>query len=256
MKLVFALASLLFVKSGTFDVRSDVKVRIPAGARQVRLWIPLPQNDPAQSVQNLQIQSPYTYRTVTDSEGNKLLFIEAENPSRPEWNVIETFRLTRRETGADPVASATRSLTGQETANMRHYLEANKYVVIDDTIRKLANEIVGNEKNPVAAMSKINEWMIEHIDYYAKDPEHKSGTDEASMLFCLKNQTGNCGDMAALFTALARSMGIPTRIIYGSFFKPSLNAQDVDSDAHVDGVLCAEAGLDSPGPRISRSLFR
>jgi len=47
MRLVLAFVSLLLSKSGTFDVRSDVKVHIPAGAHQVRLWMVLPQDDPA-----------------------------------------------------------------------------------------------------------------------------------------------------------------------------------------------------------------
>src|SRR6058998_74509 len=123
VKHALTLVSLLLVKSGTFDVRSEVKVHVPAGAHQVRLWIVLPQDDPAQSIENLQIQSPYPYRMVTDSEGNKLLYIEAQNPPMREWTVVETFRLTRRESGSDANPSATRPLTAPERATLRHHLE-------------------------------------------------------------------------------------------------------------------------------------
>jgi hypothetical protein len=52
-------------------------------------------------------------------------------------------------------ASKARPLTDADRARFAKYLEANKYVVIDSEIKKLADEIVGPETNPVLAARKL-----------------------------------------------------------------------------------------------------
>ncbi|MCA8976429.1 MAG: transglutaminase domain-containing protein [Planctomycetes bacterium] len=48
----------------------------------------------------------------------------------------------------------------------------------------------------------------------------------------MANRTGNCTDFHSLWTALARASGIPTRMSYGSLFKPSLDGVDRDASYH------------------------
>ena len=75
-------------RQATFEVRHELKVVVPEGAQRVRVWFVLPQEDPipgdgtasAQRVSDLQIEAPYAYRVERDSEGSKLLYLEATNP--------------------------------------------------------------------------------------------------------------------------------------------------------------------------------
>jgi hypothetical protein len=48
----------------------------------------------------------------------------------------------------------------------------------------------------------------------------------------LRTKTGNCTDFHSLYTSLARSAGLPSRIVYGSLLKPTLNGMDVDASYH------------------------
>jgi hypothetical protein len=227
-------------RQSTFEVRHELKVMVPEGAQRVRVWFVLPQEDPipgdgttsAQQVSDLQIEAPYPYRAERDSEGSKLLYLEAANPQEKELKIVETFVLTRHEvrTSVDP--SKAKPLTEADRAKFAPYLAANKHVEIDEDIRKLAHEIVGDEANPVLAARKLYDWVLHNVDYWVKDPKNKKASPVGSTTYCLTSRTGNCTDFESLWTSLARAEGIPTRIVYGSFFKPDLNGNDLDQSYH------------------------
>ena len=227
-------------RQATFEVRHELKVVVPEGAQRVRVWFVLPQEDPipgdgtasAQRVSDLQIEAPYAYRVERDSEGSKLLYLEATNPSEKELKIVETFVLTRNEvrTAVDPRQA--KPLTEADRAKFAPYLAANKHVEINDEIRKLAHEIVGDEANSVLAARKLYDWVLHSVDYWVKDPKNKKASPVGSATYCLTFRTGNCTDFESLWTSLARAQGIPTRIVYGSFFKPDLNGNDLDQSYH------------------------
>jgi transglutaminase-like putative cysteine protease len=227
-------------RQATFEVRHELKVNVPEGAQRVRVWFVLPQEDPipgdgtasAQHVSDLQIEAPYPFRIERDSEGSKLLYLEATNPTEKELKISETFVLTRHEVRMSVDPSQTRPLTEADRAKFAPYLAANKHVEIDDEVRKLAHEIVGDEANPVLAAHKLYDWVLHNVDYWVKDPKNKKASPVGSTAYCLTFRTGNCTDFESLWTSLARAKGIPTRIVYGSFFKPDLNGVDGDQSYH------------------------
>lgn len=220
------------LRRATFEVRNELKVVVPEGTRRVRVWFALPQDDPAQQVSDLQVEAPYPYRVERDSEGNKVLYLEADTPKEKELTVRESFILRRSEvrSGVDPAKA--RSLSEADRGSLERYLSPNKYVVIDDNIRQLAGQIVGDESNPVLAARKLYDWVLHNVDYWVKDPKTKKASPVGSTTYCLIFRTGNCTDFESLWTSLARAKGIPTRIVYGSFFKPDLDQQDLDQSYH------------------------
>jgi transglutaminase-like putative cysteine protease len=221
------------LRHATFELRNEVKVRVPDGAHHVRMWMALPQdNDPAQQVRDLKIDAPYPYRIERDSEGSRVLYLEAQSPKEKEFTVVETFVVTRQEIRDQVDPSKARPLTDADRARLAKYLQPNTYVVIDDDIRKLANQIVGDETNPVLAARKLYDWVLENVDYWVKDPKNKKASPVGSTTYCLTFRTGNCTDFESLWASLARAKGIPTQIVYGSFLKPDLRARDQDQSYH------------------------
>jgi hypothetical protein len=79
-------------RQATFEVRHDLAVKVPEGAEHVRIWFVLPQDDPipgdgqapAQQVSDLHIDAPFPYRVERDSEGSKVLYLEAQKPKEKE----------------------------------------------------------------------------------------------------------------------------------------------------------------------------
>jgi len=78
----------------------------------------------------------------------------------------------------------------------------------DDRIIKLAKEIVGAEKNSWLAAKKILKWTYSNI---RKTPT----LSVPSALSVLVNMEGDCNEHTVLFTALTRSLGIPTKMVAG-----------------------------------------
>ena len=219
-------------RQSTFEVRQKLEVQIPEKARVMRVWVPLPLDDPAQKVRKLAVAAPYPYRLERDSENNRHLFLELRNPSDRSLAIDMSFELSRSEVIAKVDAAKSRPLSAAERVRFRKDLQPNTYIPVDQPMRELAGQILGGETNPVRIARRLYDWIIENSDYYAKDPKRLQGSDEGNSSFCLKNRTGNCADMGSLWISLVRAREIPARMVYGSFFKPDLNGRNQDVNAH------------------------
>jgi transglutaminase-like putative cysteine protease len=219
-------------RKGRFELRHEVEVKLPAGAKTLSMWMALPQEDAIDKVSDLKIESPYPTRVTKDNEGNRVLYIEGKAPFEPAFKVVTTFGLERLEDRHLPDAKATRALNAEEKKAHAHFLASTQYIVIDDGIKKLATEIVGDDRNPISAGKKIYDWVLANIDYWVKDPANKKASPTGSSEYCLSSKTGNCADFHSLYSALARAADIPTKPIYGAFLKKELDGQDVDQSFH------------------------
>src|SRR5262245_63630087 len=100
------------LRQATFELRNEIKIKVPEGAQRLRVWVALPQdNDPAQQVRDLKIEAPYAYRIERDSEGSRLLYLEGVNVKEKEVTIVESFGLTRSEVRDQVDASKARPLT-------------------------------------------------------------------------------------------------------------------------------------------------
>lgn len=219
-------------RSATFDVRHELALKVPDGAKRLRIWFTMPQDDPWQKVSGFKVASPHPHRVTTDSAGNKTVYVEVTGPSQKEFSIVETFRLARREHISGASAAKARPLTDADRRRLAAELAPNTHVIINDRIRSLAGGIIAGEQNPVAAARKLYDWVLENIEYWVKDPATKKASPVGSTEHCLSSGTGNCTDFHSLWTSLARASGIPTRMIYGSFLKQELDGQDADQSYH------------------------
>src|SRR5215510_8178079 len=85
------------LRKATFELKNEITVQIPEGAKRVRVWAALPQDDPAQQIKNLKIDAPQPYRVELDSEGSKVLFLEVDGTKQKELKIATSFVLTRSE---------------------------------------------------------------------------------------------------------------------------------------------------------------
>jgi hypothetical protein len=79
-------------------------------------------------------------------------------------------------------------------------------------IAELAKTIIGEEKNPLEMGRLLWAWVFENVE---KIPS----ITVPSALDVLKTRRGDCNEHTVLFTALARSAGLPTRINIGLVYK-------------------------------------
>ena len=221
-------------RHATFDAENRLDVKIPAGAHHVRVWFPIPrEKDQPQAIRNLVIESGGVPTRITeDALGNRCVYVDLIDPKVDAFTLVTRFQVTRTEQRHVVDASATRPLNAAERAYFARWLEPTTNEVMDDQIRQLSHSIVGKETNPVRAARAIYDWVLDNVEYWVKDPANKKASPVGSATYCLSSRTGNCTDFHSLWTSLARAAGIPTRMVYGSFFKASLDGVDKDQSYH------------------------
>jgi transglutaminase-like putative cysteine protease len=245
--LVLALSSALSVgawtpdvpktaspKQASFHISNVLSVKMPKGAKRVRVWFAVPQEDPYSIVShfNVNMDGDYGVQYARDSWGNRVGYVDIETPIRDQVLVKEEFDLTRTEVRNTINAAETRPLTEQERLALAAYLQPATHVMVNDEIRKLAASITGGEQNPVLVARKLYDWTYKNVNYWVKDPEHLKASPVGSSDYCLRTKTGNCTDFHSLFASLAISSGLPVRMVYGSLLKPTLNGMEVDASYH------------------------
>ncbi len=81
----------------------------------------------------------------------------------------------------------------------------------DPKIRELARQAVGNAKMPKEKVERLVHFVARYINY---DISANPMTVEQ----LIATRKGKCGDFAGLFALLARSEGIPTRVVSGFYY--------------------------------------
>ncbi|MGA2811763.1 MAG: transglutaminase-like domain-containing protein [Candidatus Acidiferrum sp.] len=219
-------------KEASFQVRNEFKVQVAKGARSVRLWFAVPQEDAASTVRELAVTADFPVHYYRDDWGNRVAYAEVQAPDGGVIRIREDFTLERTEIRNDIDPAKTRPLTEQERAALFAYLQPSTHVIVNDKIKTLSASIVGGETNPILAARKIYNWTLENVDYWVKDPEHLKASPVGSTEYCLTTRTGNCTDFHSLFASLSMAAGIPTRLVYGSLLKPTLNGVEIDGSYH------------------------
>lgn len=222
-----------------FAANNDFVLTVPEGTEQVRAWFALPAEDePLQTIERLDIATNApagvhtSTRKIRDRDGNRFLELTATGAAGKSIEVTTSFDIVRSESRVLTDASATRPLRDAEREEMSAYLGENEHVRFTPEIRRTAAEVLGNEKNPVRQARLIYDWVLEHVTYWVKDPSSMKSSGVGSSQYCYEKQCGNCTDFHSLYMAVARAGGLPTRIVYGSFFKGPLNGEDADQSYH------------------------
>lgn len=226
------------VARGVFDAEHRFEVAVPEGCDTLRLWLPVPaRNDPDQRVLSLSVDAPVSHRMVVDSQGNEFLFVESRRPAPGPFVVTTRFAVERFEVRRSVDPSMTRPLTQEELQRFGADLQSTSQSVIDDDVRAMAARVVGNERNPIRIGRLLYDAILDHVEYHVKDPKPDSSktmqaSGTGSSRYTYEQCTGNCTDFHSLYAALARAAGLPTREVYGSFFKGPLDGQDKDQSYH------------------------
>ena len=229
-------------KAEQFTAHHEATIKdIPAGARKARVWLVVPREDAAQKVGPVTLKGPGDGNVHQGGTyNNRYAYFEVDNPPS-SFKVEADFSVERQEVRTEPDPTKVRPLSARAKERMAAELAANKYVPVNDQYRTLALKAVGDETNPVRQAEKLYDWVLEYVEYWVKDPATKKASPNGESDYCLATKTGNCTDFHSLYASLARSIGIPTRLVYGSFFqgennpipnKATLEGKDTDASYH------------------------
>ena len=141
-------------------------------------------------------------------------------------------------------ADAQWQLPHADTPELRPYLQASAYLEVNaPEIQALGRQAVGDEKNPVLAAHRIENFVRRYIT--KKDLNIGFGSAEETA----KSREGDCTEHAVLCAALGRAVGLPTRCVVGfGYIPPGVDqptvANAVDSQTGFFGFhMWAEAWI-------------
>ncbi len=196
---------------------------IPAGAKQVDIWLPYPRSDAYQKILKATVSSPFATKRYFDLEyGNEILFVSVKNPTTPTIQLSMRFEVRR-------VEHVNRNFGGPAeardppAARLKRWLESDRRVPLDHRIRELALQVTKGQNTDVEKARAIYDYVIATMRY------DKTGTGwgEGDIYWACDAKRGNCTDFHALFIGLCRAVGIPAKFEIGLPLPPNRASGEV-----------------------------
>jgi transglutaminase-like putative cysteine protease len=209
--LTLSASSVRTPRERSFSFEYAVTVKdLPATAKTIDLWVPVPHDDPYQRITDLKFETPDSYKIATDADGNAILHMKVARPVDGAVPLVMRFNAVRQE--------HLTSLTDRETkpeskAVLDRWLKPDRLVPIDDKIRGWAREVVdaAHAKTDVEMARAIYNHVVATVKY---DKTGK-GWGNGDIYYACDARRGNCTDFHAIVIGYARAMGIPARFAIG-----------------------------------------
>lgn len=232
--LLLAAATLvtgLLATTTTYRVEQTVTLSdIPAGAKHVKFWVSIPDNERYQDLLDFNVVSaPGKWSVVREPDrGNRFMLLEVDNPPSPSLSAKVEFTVRRTSVLAaieparvGPITDAHRTLYAEELRADAPHME------ITPQIEAMAAKAVGTETNVASKARLLLGAVADYADHYSKDPT-KPNCGIGSAGDCLANAGGCCTDLHSLFISLARAQGIPARLQMGYRVREANAGKEVD----------------------------
>ncbi|KPJ55934.1 MAG: hypothetical protein AMJ42_05965 [Deltaproteobacteria bacterium DG_8] len=114
------------------------------------------------------------------------------------------------------------------------YLIPTPFIQSDDkSIKKKAQEIIGDERDALEAVKLIKDWVYQNI-------EKRPTLSIPSALDVLKMKVGDCNEHSTLFVALCRAVGIPSKLCAGIVYNQGSFYYHAWSDVFVGGWISVD----------------
>jgi len=202
----FALADVPSQHGGTIQMTFDLSHQ-PAGA--TRLWLPLPQSDPLQKIDNLSYNGDYAKVAVNhdSKENNRILYVSWPATAK-ERHLSLSFEVTRQRVDRPtfPEQEAT-----WLPADFGESLGATALGPVDGEVKALATRITAGKTQVLDKVRAIYDWVC---DTMYRDPETR-GCGKGDVCSLLQRPGGKCTDISSVFIALCRAASVPAREVFG-----------------------------------------
>jgi hypothetical protein len=225
-KKIFVILSLILVscswmpKSRSFHINYSVDI-LPTEAKEIKLWLPIPQSDNVQEISNMRIDFTGKYEIKTERiHNNKYLFTKLQGPIKQKIPISIGFSVKRNR----------RADIQNDNSDSELYLKANLSVPVGGRFAEiLQNEnITGND---IETVGKIYDYILDSMEYgkpkkandnYAqKFPKAYEkylageGWGRGDSDYACDIGVGNCTDYHSLFNSLVRTNKVPARFKIG-----------------------------------------
>jgi transglutaminase-like putative cysteine protease len=184
-----------------------------------KAWIPLPTFDasdwqrPGKTTWNG--NAKIVERARDPKYGAEMLQVEwAADQQNPKIEV--TTEIMTQDRSVRPGQGSAPALSDEQR---RLNLSATELLPVDGLVKQTAEGIVRGKTADVDKARALYEWVVDNTFRNPKTPG--CGIGDVSWMLKTGNLNGKCADLNALYVAMARSVGMPARDLYGIRVVPS-----------------------------------
>ena len=194
-----------------FEVTTRIEVLKPAGA--TRAWVPVPLTEDRSWLRSMgntfEAEEGHSRFALDPRYGAGIVCAEWAAGVKPV--LLVKSRFATRDWKVD-LARADNPIP-ETPETLAKYLAPSSHMQTTGAVKDLSDEVVKGAHSDVEKARAIYEWICDNTQ---RDPKTKGcGTGDVNFMVETKTYSGKCADLNALFTAMARSQGIPARDIYG-----------------------------------------
>jgi hypothetical protein len=209
-----------------YRIRQTVTLAdVPADAREVRMWVPVPTDGAWQHVLDRRVVEAPEGWTLEKQPVSDAEMVFAQTKAQATVKVVVETTVMRQSPRFDLAMAATGDL--QPELFVDELAQDANLMAVDAEISALASKACGSEKDLAKKVVKLLNAVADVADHYSKDPT-KPACGRGAAEDCLLNGGGCCTDLHSLFIAAARSQGIPARMQYGYRLNPSKAGTEYD----------------------------
>lgn len=222
-----------FLVSGELTIPSE---ELP-GEGTLRVWVPVPVQSTAQADPRVLSVSPegWVRRPPTIHGDLGAVYLEVPLDSLEgdlEVSVKTAHTHYRRRCRVDSGQVGEYDTSDPEYIR---YTAQTPNIVFTPDMRRLAQDIAGDEENPYLQARMIYDYVVENIPYSNMPHMSLQALGVPESVFCHEHGYGDCGSQSMYFSALCRSLGIPARACGGYQLVPGIEGAHFWAEFMVPG---------------------
>jgi transglutaminase-like putative cysteine protease len=207
---------------------------VPAGAKTVDLWIPMPSSNDRQTVKWLNESELDGGRVTTDKKfGNRMYYRQFKPPFRvasddtdsdaPPIKVELLYDVEVHEATVPEAKKLVSTKQGRPGRELAPYLGDLSMIPIKGRISQLAGDIKMPKGEPLRAGRAIYDYLVDTMVYNYKAP----GAGVGDAVLACDSKTGDCTDYHSVFIGVCRWRGIPADHVFGLPIPPEKPEGDI-----------------------------
>lgn len=209
-----------------YRIRQTVTLSdVPAGAKEVRLWVPVPTDGAWQRVLDRRVVDAPKGWSLEKQPASDAEMVVARTAAQGTVKVVVETTVLRQAPRFDLSAGMAADL--QPTLFVDELRQDANLMAVDKDVLALASKACGSEKDIRLKVIKLLDAVADAADHYSKDAS-KPSCGRGSSQDCIVNGGGCCTDLHSLFIAAARSQGIPARMQFGYRLKADKENTEYD----------------------------
>lgn len=204
--------ALRIAETRVYRIRQTVTLAdVPAGAHEVRMWVPVPADGAWQHVLDRRVvEAPAGWRLEKQPKSQSQM-VFAATPAQPKVSVVVETTVARQSPVFDLSATAGDMQPELFTEELR---SDDPLMSVDPQIAEMAHKACAGETDTARKVVRLLDAVADSADHYSKDPS-KPKCGRGCAQDCLAHGGGCCTDLHSLFIACARAEKIPARMQFG-----------------------------------------